>query len=1106
MQKIFLFLLLSLTYSQSILHSPVDESIEKNPILVEAFVNIPDYEVKKVSLFFRKKGELKYIETPMFKIDLEYLGEIPGNFVGIAGIEYFIVVDTYDMGMIALPNVNPTDNPFRVDIEKKKIIYTKKRVKELEPKYTILNPEPGTEVIDDEMMLSLSYFQMDNIDPSETKIFINNIDVSDKVDFRDSYFVYYPENIIYGIQNVKVILIDDFGVEYNPIEWSFSIIRQEDVSLFAFKQSGKIKTDYATSAVDTVEFKESTADLIYNGKFDWLDFRANIHLSSLENRAEQPKNRFFVDFRSEFIRLRLGDVYPNFGENFIKRNRVRGFDFHFNASKYSINFILGETNRATQGSPFDDALQISNLSIDKVYDDESNPIGVDEPSFDIDRNNYSFSRKLTAFQIKFPIKNNMNLKFNILKAKDDINSVYKNLSNAVIRLPVELNEYIEQDSEYLHSTKITQSEVDEGCSDISFDSQLACEANGDSWGSEYGDGIPDTDEDGNPIFQDIPNYYVSDSNLINNYSRIFNSTLTGSGRCVDSGGIEDVNLVTQNDCELNNKQWVLDGICYDIEVLEELVTQDDCEQLGYDWDFERNACLNIDTIPVNNKILCDNSQGDWVPFFNINQLEDQWQGVKPKDNIVIGSEFEAFFDRERLRLRMGSSFSLLNENIWDPILSYETLDVLGDDPVDGKLAGYKIPENLDFSKYENIFRSGINQVPLLPVDIISGQSSILKLLTMPSLTYNLSLQGNYFGHKVEYDFRQVGSEYNSLGNLYLQQDIREQTVSDKVGLLDNKLYLNLKYKLLEEGVSFDLQEKGKTNKFDIILNFSPGAGLARLNSAIGFQNRTNGVTSNDYIDYSPDPDTNGDGVIDVNDDLVEEIFPDIDSRKENTELFQFNFALTTPVNFYGNHNLTISYYNSTTNDLVADNNILYSFESDSEYDAFPYFSKQSQTSTTNLNIRSNHSPFLITTFNCSQTFFDYGLDISNYYRVLSDNSDIFTQTNEVNKYDYDTALNNIQQFEMEYGDLLYQEQKLGSLELQIILKTYLIFDTIKLGANLSGASGAIDFNQYGLSLSVIKNLMDDFYISFDHEYKIKDVSGGDTYNNSYSFLRLGYQF
>ena len=123
MRRLFLFLvfLLSLIYSQSILHSPIEESIESNPILIEAFINIPDYEIKKVSLFFRKKGELKYIESPMFKIDMEYLGEIPGNFVQTRGVEYFLVVDTYEMGFIGLPNISPTDNPFRVEVKKKKL-------------------------------------------------------------------------------------------------------------------------------------------------------------------------------------------------------------------------------------------------------------------------------------------------------------------------------------------------------------------------------------------------------------------------------------------------------------------------------------------------------------------------------------------------------------------------------------------------------------------------------------------------------------------------------------------------------------------------------------------------------------------------------------------------------------------------------------------------------------------------------------------------------------------------------------------------------------------------------------------------------------------------
>ena len=201
--------------------------------------------------------------------------------------------------------------------------------------------------------------------------------------------------------------------------------------------------------------------------------------------------------------------------------------------------------------------------------------------------------------------------------------------------------------------------------------------------------------------------------------------------------------------------------------------------------------------------------------------------------------------------------------------------------------------------------------------------------------------------------------------------------------------------------------------------------------------------------------------------------------------------------------MTISYYNSSTDDLVLDENILYSFESDSTYDAFPYISPRSQTNTTNINLQSDFTPVISTSFNCSQTSFDYGLGISNYYRVLEENQETFELDSD---YDYEVALDNIDKFESMYADILYQKQILRSLELGLLLKSYIIFDTIKISSHISKASGVIDFNQYGVSLSLIKYLFDDFYVSFDHDQKIKSVSGGDKFNNSYSFLRLGYEF
>jgi len=1055
MYKIFILISLSFILSQSILHIPIEDATEETPLLIEAFIDLPDYEIKKVTLFFRSKGDIKYIESPMFKIDVQYLGEIPANFVTLKGLEYFIIVDTYNMGFIGLPNVDPPNNPFLVLGNQKREVSSNYLLSELTPKYAILGPEPNSTVIEDDVIVSLSYFEMDNINADEIKVYINNVDVSEYVEHRYNHFVYYPEGDIKGLNKVKVVLVDDFQVEYNPVEWSFTAISEEDISIFDVKQSGKFKTDYSNSIVDTTQIAETTADFIYNAKFDWLDFKANFHLSSLENNLDQPYNRFFVDFRSEFYRLRVGDVYPNFGEAFIKRNRIRGIDFNFKSEKYQLNFISGEMNRSSQGDPFADAMVASNLIIDSIYNEQSEFIGLDNPSFDISRDNYTFSRNIVGLQLKFPVKKNMGLSFNILKGKDNIESVYKNVPSAIIEIPNSLNGYIKDES-FIYSSEESVVEVpilDEDGNTIDDDN----------------DGQPDTEE------QIVETNYVSNNNLINNYSKIFNSTLIGDGVCADSEGNLLNDFLNQNDCESNDGQWLLSGICY---------VQDE------NGDFvDENDDGDNDVLIFSNQLSCEANEGKWVSFFNLNILSDNWEGVRPKDNIVIGSDFEGFFDNQKLKLKAGFSFSLLNENMWDPVLTYESLDTLGGDVQDGALAGYDIPENLDLSQYQDIFQSGINQVPLIPLDIISGQSSFLSILTMPSLAYHLSLEGDYYGHKLSYKFKQIGPEYNSLGNLYLQQDIREQVLSDKMAFIDNKLYLNLRYKFLEEGIAFDDQEKGKTNKFDVLINFSPGAKLPRLSSAIGFQNRSNGVTSNDFVEYQLQEE--GESSI------------DIDSRKENVETLQYNFALTTPFYFYGNQNLTFSYYQSKTKDLHADENILLSMESEETYDSFPYISPRTETSTVNINWLYEINAFLSTSFSYTGTSFDYGLDISNYYRVLNDNQYVFETDDD---YDYNTAFNNILRFEEDYGDILYQSQLLNNLDIGSILKSYLIFDQIKFGLHYSNASGVIDFSQYGFSLSTLSTLFDDFYLILEYNMKLKNVDGDEDYNNSQLTARFGYQF
>ena len=52
----------------------------------------------------------------------------------------------------------------------------------------------------------------------------------------------------------------------------------------------------------------------------------------------------------------------------------------------------------------------------------------------------------------------------------------------------------------------------------------------------------------------------------------------------------------------------------------------------------------------------------------------------------------------------------------------------------------------------------------------------------------------------------------------------------------------------------------------------------------------------------------------------------------------------------------------------------------------------------------------------------------------------------------------------------------------------------------------IEFDQYGLSISLLRNIFDTFYINLDYDAKAKNVLNEDNYNNSYIVVRFGYNF
>ena len=68
MYKILILISFSFIFSQSILHIPIEECTESNPVLIEAFIDLPEYEIKKLAYFFEKKAMLSILSCQCLKL------------------------------------------------------------------------------------------------------------------------------------------------------------------------------------------------------------------------------------------------------------------------------------------------------------------------------------------------------------------------------------------------------------------------------------------------------------------------------------------------------------------------------------------------------------------------------------------------------------------------------------------------------------------------------------------------------------------------------------------------------------------------------------------------------------------------------------------------------------------------------------------------------------------------------------------------------------------------------------------------------------------------------------------------------------------------------
>ena len=229
-----------------------------------------------------------------------------------------------------------------------------------------------------------------------------------------------------------------------------------------------------------------------------------------------------------------------------------------------------------------------------------------------------------------------------------------------------------------------------------------------------------------------------------------------------------------------------------------------------------------------------------------------WDDGSPQENLVLGFDFEAALDNRKILFQMGWNMSLTNNNIWAGIADADSLDLMMDTLVDGKLMDIPIEEIGDLiESYKDIFTiHPLYMSPIVPIDpIVQEESPIRAILNMPSSAYFLRMKGSYSFNNLLIEFRQLGSQYKSFGNPYLTNNIREFTLNDRLSLLGRRLMMVAGYKYRDNKLSELIANPIATKTVSFNTTLVPGPGAPSIVMNIQSIGRTNGIDSIDTDQY-----------------------------------------------------------------------------------------------------------------------------------------------------------------------------------------------------------------------------------------------------------------
>tara|TARA_B100001996_G_scaffold346691_1_gene303786 strand:- start:796 stop:3036 length:2241 start_codon:yes stop_codon:yes gene_type:complete len=279
----------------------------------------------------------------------------------------------------------------------------------------IMSPNPNEEISNSEVLIAVSFYQIEEIIPSEIHLSVDGKEFSSKAFIDKDMLSCLVDGLSPGKHRITLIL----GSRMRPKMWSFYVTGEREVTS---EYSGRIRSGSSVEQIDKQSLNISHVAFETKGRMDeGFSFKSNIKLTTQESKLYQARNIFNLGLNfNDYVKINFGDTNPRISFFTLNGKRIRGFDIKMKYGFLNFQIVKGKINRAVQG----DLENAYNYSIETKDNGRK--------FISLKRAGYTFEQNLTVGRFALGRGKNFQWGLNLLKARDDTSSVKTKLEGASI--------------------------------------------------------------------------------------------------------------------------------------------------------------------------------------------------------------------------------------------------------------------------------------------------------------------------------------------------------------------------------------------------------------------------------------------------------------------------------------------------------------------------------------------------------------------------------------------------------------------------------------------------------------------------------------------------